>query len=303
MYDTMRSTNKIIFALMLACVLAVAGCISSGDDTPAPTTTAAPYDGFQLGVTVDGQTTYITYDEIIEMPAETFSATMVKKTGAEIETTWTGTSFYGVMEYMGFENIVDATFVALDGYEKFIEYDQLQEAKLVWQDETGTDLTEETGGPIRLVAPGLPANAWITNLIEIRVTIEAPYDGFQLAVTSGGQTEYVNYDDLIAINPVTFTATMVKKTGEEIETTWTGTSVYGFMDYMGFETVATLTFVASDGYQKGIDYTELTDAMIVWQDETGTDLTEETGGPIRLVAPGLSSSSWVTNLVEIQVTI
>ena len=166
----MRSINKIIFALMILCVLAVAGCVSSNDEGTPSTTTAAPYDGFQLAITADGQTSYITYDEVIALPAETFTATMVKKTGAEEETTWTGTSLYGVMEYMGLESISETTFVALDGYERLITYDQLQEAMLVWQDETGTDLTEETGGPLRLVAPGLSSSSWITNLVEIQVT-------------------------------------------------------------------------------------------------------------------------------------
>ncbi len=298
----MRSYNKIIFALMMVCVLALAGCISSEDEgTPAPTT-AAPYDGFQLAITADGQTSYITYDEVIALPAETFSATMVKKTGAEIETTWTGTSVYGFFEYVGIDTISALKFIALDEYQKEIDYDQLQEAMLVWKDETGTDLTVETGGPLRLVAPGLPANAWLTNIVDIQVTHEIPYDGFQLAITADGQTSYITYDEVIALPAETFSATMVKKTGAEIETTWTGTSVYGFFEYVGIDTISALKFIALDEYQKEIDYDQLQEAMLVWKDETGTDLTVETGGPLRLVAPGLSSGSWITNLVEIQVT-
>jgi len=60
-----------------------------------------------------------------------------------------GTSFYGFMESIGVTNIVDVAVAASDGYSKTVNYADLADAILAWEDETGAEISEEDGGPIR----------------------------------------------------------------------------------------------------------------------------------------------------------
>lgn len=165
----MRHKYLYLMAVVMLIGALATGCISS--DNESTTTTPAP-ESFYLNVTVVGQDAIeVGLSEIKSLEYQNITATMVKKTGATFETQWGGALLYDFMSYLGIENIQAITLVALDGYEKEIEYAQLQEAILAWKDGDGNEISEEDGGPIRFVAPGLPANTWIQNLYEIRVTI------------------------------------------------------------------------------------------------------------------------------------
>jgi len=131
-------------------------CISEEETI---TTTAPPVDAFFLSMMVDGADYQdVGLGEIKAMPYE------------QVDSTWGGTSFYGFMESIGVTNIVDVAVAASDGYSKTVNYADLADAILAWEDETGAEISEEDGGPIRFIAPSLPKNAWTQNLAEIRVT-------------------------------------------------------------------------------------------------------------------------------------
>jgi len=299
----MKIKNTLLIAIIIFGMLLASGCIS-GDDEAQPTTTVAPPDDtFFLSIVLDGSDYQdVGLSEIKALPYQNLDATMVKKTGTEVETSWGGTSFYGFMEEIGISNISVVTMVALDGYEKDIEYAQLREALLAWEDETGSEIAVEDGGPIRFVAPGLPSNTWIQNLTEIRVTT-APAESFYLTVYKDG-TEYmqVGLSEIKALTYVQIQASMTKSTGEEIVSTWGGTPLYGFLDYVGISGAVDVTLAASDGYQKSSGIDDFAEALLAWEDGTGSEIAEEDGGPIRFIAPGMSSGYWIQNLTEIWVT-
>ncbi|HHN81102.1 MAG TPA: hypothetical protein ENN11_00575 [Methanomicrobia archaeon] len=283
----MQRKLSILLALCLVTAL-VAGCISS--DEPESTTTAPP-DTYYLSVTVDGGSPIeVGLSEIKSLEYATITATMVKKTGAEIETTWGGISFYGFMEHIGVEDAETVTMIALDGYQKELEYAQLQQAMLAWHDENGDTIPEEDGGPIRFVAPGLPANTWMQNLVEIQVTA-APQDTASLTVTVDGTSSDVGLSELQSLEYTSLTA-------DDVE--WGGALISDLMAHLGIDDATTVTFFASDGYNKEAAYVDLTHAIIAWY-AGGEEIAEEEGGPLRIIAPSLSKSNWVGNLVEIEV--
>jgi len=165
--------KKVLFAsLIIISLIFVSACISSDEEEEVNTTTPPP-ESYYLYVTIDGASTEeVGLSEIKSLEFQNITATMVKKTGAEIETSWGGTSFYGLMDHLGISNISEVTLVALDGYQKTIDYTQIAAAILAWEDETGEEISEEDGGPIRFVAPGLPSNTWMQNLLEVQVTTQ-----------------------------------------------------------------------------------------------------------------------------------
>jgi len=283
----MQLKLPILLALCLVTAL-VAGCISSDD---SESTTTAPPDTYFLVVSVDGGTpTEVGLSEIQSLEYETITATMVKKTGAEIQTQWGGTSFYRFMDHIGVEDAQMVTMVALDGYEKELEYAQLQDAMLAWHDENGDTIPEEDGGPIRFVAPGLPANTWIQNLVRIEVAT-APQETYSRAVSVDGQSSEVGLSELQSLDYTTVTA-------DDVE--WGGALISDLMVHLEVENAVTVTFFASEGYNKEAAYADLADAIIAWH-AGGEEIAEEEGGPLRIIAPSLSKSNWVGNLVEIQV--
>jgi|GEM_PF-3540710 len=297
----MQLKKTSFIAIMFIGMILASGCISGENDTT--TTTAAPVDTFFMGVTVDGDYYEdVGLSEIKSLTYEQIDATMVKKTGEELETSWGGTSFYGFMESLGVSNITTVTLVALDGYEKELEYAQLREAMLAWEDETGAEIAVEDGGPIRFVAPGLPSNTWIQNLIEIRVST-TPVDTFFIGVyVNGTEFQQVGLSEIKSLTYEILEATLVDSNGAETQTSWGGTTFVGFLEYLGITNVADVTLVASDGYQKTAQFADLGDSFLAWEDEAGAEISEEDGGPIRFVAPSLASSYWMKNLTEIQVT-
>ncbi|MDD4280804.1 MAG: molybdopterin-dependent oxidoreductase [Candidatus Methanofastidiosa archaeon] len=299
----MRQRFFFLFVVAILCGAMATGCIS-GTSTEQPATTTPAPDTFFLAVTGEEITTReVGLSEIQSLPYLHITATMVKKTGATEETAWGGALFYDLMDHLGIENIASVVLVALDGYEKEVEYNQLQEALLAWEDGEGVALATETGGPIRFVAPGLPSNTWMQNLIEVRVILREA-DSFYLAVGIEGDTAtQVGLSEIQSLPNQHITATLTKKTGETEETEWGGAYLVDLMAHLGLTGVQTVRIVASDGYEKTIDYAELQEALLAWEDGEGVALTEETGGPIRFIAPGLSSSSWIQNLAEIWVTV
>ncbi|MHC1605644.1 MAG: molybdopterin-dependent oxidoreductase [Candidatus Methanofastidiosia archaeon] len=163
----MKSKIDIAMILLILGTMLGGGCIS-GDD--APTTSPPVIDTFHLIITVNGGDNFgVALNEIKSLPFQTITATEVKKTGATFETSWGGTSLYGFFSHFDIADISKVTLVSLDGYETTLDYAELKDAIIAWQDGDGNEITEEKGGPIRIVAPGLPASTWIKWLTEIRV--------------------------------------------------------------------------------------------------------------------------------------
>lgn len=295
----MNAKRFIIIALLLASVLG-AGCISDSD---SPSTTAPAEDSFYLSIVVDGEQEYeIGLSEIKSLPFVSIDATMVKKTGEEFATHWGGTLIQGVFDHLGIEGATSLVFVALDGYEREIQYDQLQEAILAWEDEDGSEITEDAGGPVRLIAPGLPANAWIANLYEIRAE-SAPLDSYYLSIAVDGQKAplSVGISEIMALGPVVLDATMTKKDGSDVTTSWTGVYMNDLLESQGIARPASASFVASDGYVVTIADSTLNNVFVAWADGEGAELTEDDGGPLRTIVPGAAAQKWMQLLTEIRI--
>ncbi|RLF93681.1 hypothetical protein DRN45_04890 [Thermococci archaeon] len=83
------------------------------------------------------------------MPSEEFNAILVKSTGTTIENSWKGVLLGEVLQK--YDVTPDyVTFVAIDGYMSTMELSDLGNAYLCYEMD-GKDISQEDGGPIRLV--------------------------------------------------------------------------------------------------------------------------------------------------------
>jgi len=223
----------------------------------------------------------ISLSQLKTMKAETFDATLVKSTGTEIPSTYTGVKFMDILNSYGVQPEY-ISFVSEDGYMITLVKDEYDASYLCYA-EKGVQLTQETGGPIKLVIPDQPGKLWLTWLKEIKLL-----DSSNALVVTGNTkvTIVLTPEDLGRFEKKTIQAEFKGETG-----TYTGVPLVAILDRARYaDTAASIKFIASDGYSKEVAFNEAySNENILITDD------------FRLIMPGYASGFWVNNLRRVEV--
>ncbi len=223
----------------------------------------------------------ITLSQLKSMNSETFDAILVKSTGTEISGNYTGVRLIDIL------NELDITpdyisFLAKDDYMITLTKEEYYNGYLCYAEE-GIQLTQETGGPIKLVIPDQPGKFWINWLKEIKLL---DYSN-ALVVTGSTQVNIVLApEDLARFQMKTIEAEFRGEMG-----TYTGVPLGAILDRARFlDDAESVEFVAADGYSIELTLEEAYSNEDIFISED-----------FRLIMSGYSSDFWVNDLRRIEV--
>jgi len=216
----------------------------------------------------------------------------------------TGVCLKTLLAGLGMKDEAQAlVFVASDGYQAEVSLAELQPCVgcLVAFDEDGT---------FKMVMPGFSSKAWVSDVVQIHVGLAGeqaapaptkpaaeaappPAESDATLQISGlvdAETTF-GWAELWAMGAETIEAEHPKKGVQ----TYQGLRLNGLLEQVGVQDGAqTVVFVASDGYQAEVALADLqacADGIIAF-DESGR---------FAVVLPGLPSSAWVKDVVQIDV--
>ena len=120
----------------------------------------------------DIQPIQVTYADLASKPqVDLKDILMQKTTGTDVISSWRGVNLASLLSSVGAPSIYNALSVeAADGYVMDIPFAELENAIIALQ-EGGKWIVENDPdhGPIRLVAPAVPANRWVYAIKKITV--------------------------------------------------------------------------------------------------------------------------------------
>jgi len=223
----------------------------------------------------------LTLTDLKAMPSEEFNAILVKSTGTEIENSWKGVLLSNVLQKY---NVTPdyVTFVAIDGYMSTMELSDLGNAYLCYEMD-GKDISQEDGGPIRLVITDQPGKLWLKFLKEIKLL------GKENSIIIKGKTKVtlvLTEEDLDLFDQKSIT-TEYKGETKSFE----GVSVTALLNRARYEEDAEkIKFTTADEYTIEFDFDEIFSNEDIL-------ITKE----FRLIMPGYESKYWAKDLREIEV--
>jgi DMSO/TMAO reductase YedYZ molybdopterin-dependent catalytic subunit len=162
----MRS-RPVVILVVLAVLLAACSSGGSGGS-------GAPKVTWELKISGDvGKPLSLSYADLARSPQITLKDVVMQRSAGEpTMTTWSGVALSELFKRaQAPAELKGATVIAADGYAIEISKDELEGAIVALKDEKGWIVeTDPEAGPIRLVCPHTPANRWVFQLKEIRVT-------------------------------------------------------------------------------------------------------------------------------------
>lgn len=164
----MKKTLR-IYVLLLAVMLILSGCGGDSDNSD----NGAPDVDWELQITGDvGEPLTLGFKDLAKMEqVELKDVLMEKSTGDTEPTSWSGVSIAKLFEQAGINEYAIVTAVAADGYAIEITPDEMENAIVALKDNgEWINNTTPDKGPIRLVTPQTPANRWVFQLNELRVS-------------------------------------------------------------------------------------------------------------------------------------
>lgn len=142
-------------------------------------------------------------------------------------------------------------------------------------------MSQDMGGPVKLVAPGFPSGFQVENVAEVKV-------GLWTFSISGKVSNplTVSSENLTNFQEETVHAEFVPGDGKRTSD-WTGLSVLNLLESANASNRASrITIVAIDGYTKNYTLTEVEESnMLVGYAENGNHFGQSQGGPYRLFTP------------------
>ena len=257
----------------------------------------SPLPGW-LNVTWQGGAVSYTSEELASMWGLMIeaNATMVKKTGALVNGTFTGIPVLSLIEEAGAPLYTgNLTFFSADGYDQFVDpmylyYKEKEEGiiTLVALTRDGEWLAEDEG-PMRIASSALKSSHWISQLTEIVVgEWEIEFDGEVLTMT-----------DLLSIPSVTaqvdYKGALINYTGVDIVDLGIARAD-GSIEVFGYDYDEGV--VTRSGYSQTIDLSQYAGEsagkrpFLAYKME-GELMSYSDKGPIRMVVPGAASKYWV----------
>jgi DMSO/TMAO reductase YedYZ molybdopterin-dependent catalytic subunit len=140
-------------------------------------------------------------------------------------------------------------------------------------------MTEQTGGPVQLVAPYFSEDYQIEHVSEVNV------DLWTVSVSGlVGNPITVSSKNMSLIQEATIEGEFVPGGGGKRTSNWTGLSLSDMLQVTNISSRAhRILVVAIDGYSKSYTLQEMADAqMLVGYKENGAPILHDQGGPFRL---------------------
>jgi DMSO/TMAO reductase YedYZ molybdopterin-dependent catalytic subunit len=144
----------------------------------------------------------------------------------------------------------------------------------------GEWLTNETGGPIRLIAPYFSAATQVRSVVEVHV------DDYAVSISGAVSNPLtITGKNLTVVQPRSVYAEFAPS--EKRNSTWTGLPLMNLLQLANVSSRAErITIIAIDGYQKNYTLEEVANGqMMLGYQENGNPLPHTQGGPFRLFAP------------------
>jgi DMSO/TMAO reductase YedYZ molybdopterin-dependent catalytic subunit len=112
----------------------------------------------------------LSYADLSKRPQVKLENVIMRKSqGEDTTNTWEGPALDAILKDAGASaKATGLTFKAADGYAMQLTMQELNQAIIALKVD-GKWITEDEKGPIRLVVPDKPANAWLSQLTDIEV--------------------------------------------------------------------------------------------------------------------------------------
>jgi DMSO/TMAO reductase YedYZ molybdopterin-dependent catalytic subunit len=308
----MKKNTKIAVTVCIAAIIIVAAVFAVNFLSPQAETVTLP-DGsppqWQVTVTgnVEQQKTW-TLNEISEMPL----ATVVTKVNGE-NVTYKGVELFEFCNRSGMNwDAGPIEIIASDGHTATLNifeawnstaypyYKDCNRITLVFVEDDQW-ITEETGGPVKLIAPYFSAAHQVEHVSEVNI-------GYWTVSISGEVANPITISskNMSEFNPVTVEAEF-RPSGEARISNWTGLSIMDLLEAANVSYRAgKITVVAIDGFGENYTLWEVESAQIMLgYQENGVPLPPDSGGPFRLFLPVDKykwARFWVKFVVEIVVS-
>lgn len=280
-----RSTVLLLVVGLLAALLTACGG-------------GTPNVDWEFKVTGDvGTPLTISYQELAVFPQmDLTDILMAKSLGEDEITSWSGVPVADLLAQAGVSDYATITAVAGDGYAIEIPREEMQNAivALKRDGEWIPNVAEEEGkGPIRLVSPETPANRWVFQLQELRVSAAPAAVETEAAIlhVTGGVNQEKGWSATALRAMPTLDAEYDSGDGPE---TYTGVALNALLDEAGAPAGGTLALVADDGYSVELDLAEVracADCIVIFRDD----------GLLMSIMPNFAKNTRVKGLVEIKV--
>ncbi|MCL5986354.1 MAG: molybdopterin-dependent oxidoreductase [Actinobacteria bacterium] len=281
----------------------------------------------------------LTIDDLEKMKVISGNFEMIKANGEVVRGTFTGVSIDDLLSSAHVKNSTNIIiFYASDGYYSYLNLDEVvgKGFAIAYQMD-GKDISIEDGGPLRLIAPGLPAANWVKYLSRIELTTElipsqeseakqlTPNEKFFTLSISGtpdidmstwklsieGEVEKplaLSYEDINNMPSISRVAVLEcagnPEGGSLIGTAvWTGLPLRDILNIAGLkENALEVAFHGADGFTSSIPIKLVyeKDVLIAYM-MNGEILASEHGYPVRVVVPDHYGYKWVKWIEKIEV--
>jgi hypothetical protein len=246
---------------------------------------APPEWGISVSGNFEQEKTY-SLDDVSKMPL----TTVVQKIGGE-NVTYKGVTLYefcnqtGARWDSGAINVISSTgqHVTLNIFQAWnsTTYPNFQDINRITLAfiKDGQWITEQTGGPVQLVAPYFSEDYQIMHVSEVNVDLWA------VSVTgAAGNPITINSKNMSLIQQETIEGEFVPGGGDKRTSDWTGLQLSDMLQVANMSARASkIVVVAVDGYSKNYTLQDMQNAqMLVGYQENGVPISHAEGGPFRL---------------------
>jgi DMSO/TMAO reductase YedYZ molybdopterin-dependent catalytic subunit len=283
------------------------------EESPEPEEAEGPDVDWELAIggAVESETT-LDFADLAAMDTVLVEGVLMQTKSGESTHAFEGVLLSSLFDLVGASSEAEGiTATASDGYAVSIAMADLSTEAMVALKMDGEWLAEsDPESPIRLMAPGLAANQWVSQLASITVEAgaaappeaEAPTAEWSLTVDGAVSSELsLDYAELTAMDTVLLEDVVKTTKSGDSTHSYEGVLLSDLFDLAGADSAAqTLTATASDGYSASIPLADLgSDAMVALK-EDGEWLAEaDRESPIELVVPGLAANQWISMLVSL----
>lgn len=307
----MRLKVSIILITMVVLVaVALSGCTTSGVGNPSPSGTAstggdsalkaglADNPNYKIEIIGGNSPVTLTYADIKAMGfVEKKGVVMINSAGTEKTSDFVGVTMMDILNKAGIP-AGDYNFKvsASDGYMKVYTKAQIESAILGLK-ENGTPLTDNINkDSIRMIVPNEPGEMWMKVPTKIELTQAAGSSSEPFVLNLTGITE-----KSIGLKMSKLQSYPVKSMAVPYKNNTTldvsGPSLNKIIDDYAANTTATkIKFIASDGYNKTLNFAD------VRADKDAIINIDPKDNSLRVIVPSMPYSNWVSKLATIELS-
>jgi DMSO/TMAO reductase YedYZ molybdopterin-dependent catalytic subunit len=167
-----RILPTLMVVLLLTSVLASSGCLVEEEQNGKP---EVPEDRKDRELSLWGNVDNwlnMSFEEVMELGTEDFTATFVNSVGTTFTSNYTGVSLQKIIDKAAPDADVDMVkLIASDGYEAFLFFSWIDETTFIAVKEDGEWNDLDDVGAFRLVDNDLPSVYWVRDITEINLYI------------------------------------------------------------------------------------------------------------------------------------